>query len=269
MKKILIIVTRGKYIFLLIMMSLAFIFLAAFISIAVTANKNVLSGKTIVVDAGHGGVDGGANNRYIVEKDVNLDVAFKLQSMLEGSGAKVVMTRVSDTELSKIKAINKTRYIQDLNARVDIINNSNANIFISIHTNSNVNKPSTRGMIAFYYSSHPHNREMAYIFQNIFNSYEFDYKGSKLTSNHTPQKGKYYILNHAKIPGIIVETGFITNSTDLLLLQKEEYREYAARNIYQGVIDYFLRYDRLPEAIDKNIDIEEENSIGLSNEYVE
>lgn len=228
-----------------------------------------LGGKTIVIDPGHGGVDGGAVSRYILEKDINLNVALFLRKKLESSGAKVIMTRTEDVELGKSKKIDRNRYIMDLNVRVSIINNSGADMFISIHTNSNVKKPSTRGAIAFYCNSHPHNREMAYIFQNVFNTMEFNYGGNAYKSHHIPQKGNYYVLRNAKIPGIIVETGFLTNSTDIMLLQKSEYQEYLSEAIYKGIVDYFSVSHRLPTNIENTVDIEEENLIKMHEEVME
>lgn len=234
----------------------------------VLLNSRMLHGKTIVIDPGHGGVDGGANNSEIKEKDVNLDVALRLRKKLEASGARVVMTRTEDVALSKSKELNRQRYREDLNARLNIINNSSADIFISIHVNSNINKPSTRGMIAFYYNSHPHNRSMAYIFQDIFNTYGFSYKGVEYKSYHIPQKGKYYLLVNSKIPGIIVETGFITNSTDLALLKKSDYREYIADAIYRGINSYFEQKDNLPYRIDDTGDDRNENMINMWDEDI-
>lgn len=197
-----------------------------------------LKGKIIVVDAGHGGVDSGANNSQILEKDVNLDIALKLRSKLENSRAKVIMTRTEDVELARSKRADRSRYIRDLNARIDIINNSCADMFISIHTNANRNNPSTRGTIVYYCKTNYRSREIAYIFQEVFNESSFQYNGKAYESRHIPQSGNYYLLVNSKIPGVIVETGFITNSTDLMLLKKDEYREYIAGLLLRGILNY-------------------------------
>lgn len=261
-----IILNRIRYLILFVLASIFIIFSCMLIIRNTFLNKNILQGKKIVIDPGHGGIDGGANNKYILEKDVNLDVALRVKEMLENKGAQVIMTRTEDVELSGSNLKGKSRYIRDLNARTEIINNSGAHMFISIHTNSNVNKPSTRGAIAFYYNSHPHNRDMAYIFQNLFNTCKFTYEGNTYTSHHIPQKGKYYILENAKIPGIIVETGFITNSTDLFLLKMPEYRSYLADVICQGIAEYFVKSDKLPQSLNSIPDIEEETIIDMSEE---
>ena len=225
--------------------------------------KDGLDGKTIVIDPGHGGVDGGTGFGKILEKDINLDVSLKLRDLLEKSGAKVIMTRVEDVELGKSERIDRSRYMRDLNFRVDTINNSSADIFISIHTNSNINNPSTRGAIAFYCNSNPRNREMAYIFQNVFNTLEFDFQGNKYKSHHIPQKGNYYILRNAKVPGIIIETGFLTNRVDRLLLQRDDYKTYLSYVLYRSIVDYFASSDKPHMEIEGRAEIEEENLIKM------
>jgi N-acetylmuramoyl-L-alanine amidase len=225
--------------------------------------KDGLDGKTIVIDPGHGGVDGGTGFGEILEKDINLDVSLRLRDLLEKSGAKVIMTRVEDVELGKSERIDRSRYMRDLNFRVDTINNSSADIFISIHTNSNINNPSTRGAIAFYYNSNPKNREIAYIFQNVFNTLEFDFQGNKYKSHHIPQKGNYYILRNSKIPGIIIETGFLTNRVDRLLLQRDDYKTYLSYVLYRGVVDYFASSDKPHMEIEDRVEIKEENLIKM------
>jgi len=250
MKSIFIVVPRRKlYIFLILPLILTVTLYILFSNVVspVFFHRNELYGKTIVVDAGHGGVDGGANNKYILEKDINLDVALRLQKKLEESGAEVIMTRTTDTDLGNYNKINRERYLRDLRARLNIINNSSADIFVSIHTNSNVNNPSTRGMMTYYHSSNPYSRVMAYIFQNIFNNYGFQYQDKEYKSYHLPLEGNYYLLANSKIPGVIVETGFITSKTDLMLLQMLEYREYLSDAIYRGIVNYFLKYQEMLE----------------------
>lgn len=265
MKSVMVVLSKRKLIF----STLIFVVAAASCAMIITGilpGKEILKGKIIVVDAGHGGIDGGANNNYILEKDINLDIALRLQAKLENEGAKVVMTRTTDTALSKSTRIDRNRYLEDLNARVQIINNSSAKLFISIHTNSVNNSPSTRGAIAFYANSHPHNRDIAYIFQNIFNTYGFEYNGHTYKSHHIPQVGRYYLLKNVNIPGIIVESGFISNGTDLLLLSKAEYKDFLAESIYKGAVDYFSNIGKLPERSEEPVDIDEEKSIDMAEE---
>lgn len=266
MKSVMIVASKRKLIFSALIFILATAVPSAMFISGMLPGKEVLKGKTIVVDAGHGGIDGGANNNYILEKDINLDIALRLQAKLENGGAKVVMTRITDTALSKSTRIDRNRYLEDLNARVKIINNSSAKLFISIHTNSVKDSPSTRGAIAFYSNSHPHNRDIAYIFQNIFNTCGFEYNDHIYMSHHIPQVGRYYLLNNAAVPGILVECGFISNGTDLLLLSKAEYKDFLTESIYKGVVDYFSNIGRFPEKIEESADMDEEKSIDMAEE---
>ena len=266
MKSVMVIVSRRKLIFSVLIFILVTAASSAMIISGILPGQNVLKGKTIVVDAGHGGIDGGANNSYILEKDINLDIALKLQKKLENEGANVIMTRTTDTALSKSTKIDRNRYLEDLNARVKIINNSSAKLFISIHANSCKESPSTRGAIAFYSNSHPHNRDIAYLFQNIFNTYGFEYNGHTYKSHHIPQIGRYYLLNNANIPGIIVESGFISNGTDLLLLSKSDYKDFLAESIYKGIVEYFSSIDKFPEKNEETVDIDEERTIDMAEE---
>lgn len=259
MRGILIVIPKKKILPAVIIGVLITLSFSAALMVSSMPSRDILSGMTIVIDAGHGGVDGGAGSRYILEKDVNLDVALILRKKLSIGNASVVLTRSEDVELSKSKKINRNRYIEDLNARVDIINNSNAQIFVSIHTNTNPKKPSTRGMITFYSKCHPHNRDIAYLIQNTFNKSEFIYQGKSYTASHTPKCAEYYILSRARVPGIIVETGFISNSADTILLNTTVYREHIADIIYKGINEYFSLRDKLPLNIDYNAGIEEED----------
>lgn len=236
MKTRIIVISRKKIVITSIIITLM---LSALMVVNAIAQKNPLEGRIIVVDAGHGGVDGGANNRYICEKDVNLDVALRLQKMLEENGAVVYMTRTEDVSLNKSQRLGRERYLEDLNTRLDIINSSDAHIFVSIHTNTNPRKPSTRGALMLYSASQPQNREIAYAIQNVFNTWEYSLNGKQYKSSHIPQKGQYYLLVNSTKPGVIAETGFISNSTDLFLLLRPDYREYIARCICQGLSDYF------------------------------
>jgi N-acetylmuramoyl-L-alanine amidase len=89
----------------------------------------------IVVDPGHGGVDGGASRNGILEKDINLDIAVKLKSILENKGYKVLLTREQDVSLDSLDHSGLSRHARDLRARVNIINTSGAQLFLSIHVN--------------------------------------------------------------------------------------------------------------------------------------
>jgi len=192
----------------------------------------------IVIDPGHGGIDGGTNKDGILEKDINLSIAKKLKDILEKAGYKVIMTREEDISLEQLSDKGGSRHQRDLNARVDIINNSNAQLFVSIHVNCNMKRPATDGSIVFYSDKYEQNKILAYNIQRALN--DMIINGKKRTI-HDPQQGKYFILNNAQIPGVIVETAFISNPVERQLLLKEEFQRQIAEKIAQGIIDYLYK----------------------------
>ena len=109
------------------------------------------AGKIIVIDAGHGGIDPGANRPGIQEKDINLAIALQLRDILKQQDVKVVMTRDADVELSDLCDNNKVqgRYHRDLSARLEMIQESDADLFVSIHTNASA-KSKGKGISCYY-----------------------------------------------------------------------------------------------------------------------
>ncbi|NMB95663.1 MAG: N-acetylmuramoyl-L-alanine amidase [Clostridiaceae bacterium] len=198
----------------------------------------------IVVDPGHGGIDGGTNKDGILEKDINLSIAIKLKDILEKTGYKVVMTREEDISLEHLSDEGGSRHQRDLSARVSVINNSNAQLFVSIHVNCNMKRPATDGAIVFYSDKYEQNKTLAYSIQRALN--DMTVNGKKRTT-HDPQKGKYFILNNAQVPGVIIETAFISNPAEKELLLKDEFHRQIAERIAQGIADYLYK----PEIVAK------------------
>lgn len=189
----------------------------------------------VVIDPGHGGVDGGTNQDGILEKDINLAIAKKLRSDLEGKGYKVVMTREEDVSLDGLDDSNSSRHQRDLNARLHIINNSNAQLFISIHINCNRNRPATDGSIVFYSDKYPQNRQLAYLLQRSFNSMIVD---GVARTVHDPQLSNFFLLKHSSVPGVIAETAFISNAAERKHLTEESFQEQLAKAMSVGVEKY-------------------------------
>lgn len=194
----------------------------------------------IVIDPGHGGIDGGTNKDGILEKEVNLVLAKKLKNVLEQKSYKVVMTRDKDVSLDSLSDLDTGRHQKDLHARADIINSSNAQLFISIHVNCNFNRPSTDGSIVFYSDRFSQNRELAYTVQRALNNMLVNGRNRTV---HDPQKGEFFILKYSEIPGIIIETAFISNEEERKLLLKEEFQEQLSSAIGEGVGTYLNRID--------------------------
>jgi N-acetylmuramoyl-L-alanine amidase len=190
----------------------------------------------IVIDPGHGGIDGGVGYGEILEKDINLSIALKLKTLLEQKGYTVVMTREKDVSLDHLNHSSSSRHKRDLNARVDIINSSNAQLFISIHVNSN-NRSSAKGSVVFYHQKFEQNKTLAYAIQRVLNGLVVN--GVKRPT-HDPQRQDYYIPDHAVVPGVIVETAFMTNKEERALLSTDEFQDQIAGAIADGTIQYLL-----------------------------
>lgn len=189
----------------------------------------------IVIDPGHGGIDGGTCRGGILEKDVNLIVSKKLEAHLEQKGYQVVMTRTEDVALDNLDHSGKSRHQRDLNARVHIINGSNAQLFLSIHVNCNLKRPATNGAIVFFSDTFEENKVLAYDIQRSLNAIAVN--GVQRTA-HDPQSAKYFLLRYSKIPGVIVETGFISNNVERKLLTSDDFRDQLASSIADGVERY-------------------------------
>lgn len=189
----------------------------------------------IVIDPGHGGIDGGTTKDGVIEKDINLDIAKKLKVILQQKGYQVVMTREENISLNSLDNSNKSRHRRDLNARVNIINKHNPLLFVSVHVNSNYTNTRATGAIVFYGEKYCESKVLAYCIQRALNSIVVN--GVKRVT-HDPQPGNYFILNNSNVPGVIIETAFISNVEDRSLLTKDEFRKQLAVGIANGIEKY-------------------------------
>jgi N-acetylmuramoyl-L-alanine amidase len=206
--------------------------------------RDPLQKKVIVIDPGHGGIDGGTNREGLLEKNINLEIALKLREILERNNASVVMTREKDTALDHLNNYSSSRHLRDLSARRDIINQNDADLFISIHINAGSSHLS--GPLVIYREE---DQRLAHLLQTKLNSME--YKDIELKSNY-PLQGNYFLLNTSQVEGVIVEIGYITNSRDNKLLQDEEYQYLVAKTLFSGIEEYFSSFTFYLEKIEKN-----------------
>jgi N-acetylmuramoyl-L-alanine amidase len=193
-----------------------------------------LSGKTIGVDAGHGGVDGGAQSKSgIVEKDLNLAVARQLRDFLQEAGAVVYMTREEDIDLAQpgTKGLSN-RKTEDLHARAEFIENKKTDIFLSIHMNAT---RSTRwyGAQTFYYPGHPDNYTLSSLIQNEIK------QNLGNTDRVVKQLETSYLLKTLTMPSALVEVGFLSNPEEAKRLANADYQKKVAAAIYQGILRYY------------------------------
>ena len=193
-----------------------------------------MSNKRIVIDSGHGGIDPGKkSDDGILEKDVNLAIAFKLKKRLEAAGISVTMTRSDENGLYQESDSNKK--IADMKKRCSIIEESNANAVISIHQNS-FQSSSVKGAQVFYYKHSAQGKLLAECIQNSFKQ-NIDETNKREAKADTT----YYMLIHTKVPTVIAECGFLSNPEEAQLLVTEEYQEKVALALYNGIIDYLMK----------------------------
>lgn len=236
-KRIILVITQSgkKYIILIAITIIAIVLLNS--AILAHYEYNPVKDRNIVIDPGHGGIDGGTNDGIsFFEKDINLQIATKLKTLLESSKASVSLTRESDISLDGDKSPGSSRHQRDLMSRVSQFNSGNFDIFISIHVNSSSNTQAI-GPIVFFSSKLLQSQILADCIQESLNNHSKKYL--KNEGVHNPKKSDLYILSNSNIPGVIVETGFISNVMEKSMLEGEEYQMKLAGSIYTGISNYF------------------------------
>ena len=194
-----------------------------------------VTSRTIVVDAGHGGEDGGAvASDGTSEADINLKIALKLQALLEQSGASVVLTRSDENAIYDLnKKTLRDKKNSDIKNRVKIGNNSSADIFVSIHLNK-IAQSQYDGWQTFFKEGSEDGKKLATCIQNNLN------EAIQRENKRVPLKiSNIYIIKHVEIPTSIVECGFLSNPEEEKILKTDEYQNKLAWGIYNGIMDYF------------------------------
>ena len=209
--------------------------------------NNSLFGLTVFIDPGHGGLDPGTSNDVVLEKDINLEIALKLQEVL---GFKVVLSersskklyekmlsnnvgayisRTSDYDLSSINS--KNHKLEDLKNRVKQVNESQANLLVSIHLNA-LNNQSVHGPMVYYRKNDPASQLFAQTMQNKLN--EFSGLEKKCYQEN------YYIFRNTNIPAILIECGFLSNPDEKSKLLTNKYQEEITNVIFNGIKEFWL-----------------------------
>ena len=194
-----------------------------------------VSGKTIVLDAGHGLPDEGAESiNGVTEASINLAITKKIQVLLEQSGCNVILTRSDENGIYDLdsKTI-RDKKVSDIKNRVKIGNESSADAFISIHLNK-IPQTQYYGWQTFFKENNEKSQQLARTIQEELNS-SIQRKNKREALKIT---GKY-IVEHVEIPITIIECGFLSNIEEEQLLQQEEYQDKLAWGIYNGIMDYF------------------------------
>ncbi|MDP4092368.1 MAG: N-acetylmuramoyl-L-alanine amidase [Bacillota bacterium] len=223
-----------KYLLLFLIIIIGISFIGSVI-LARTATMQIKN-EVIVIDPGHGGIDGGTNdNSTFLEKDVNLQISLKLKDLFVSDGYQADLTRDSDVSLDDRNNASSSRHERDLIARVTQINNGKYDLFLSIHVDRSSN-PNTKGQIVLYSPSDPMSEKLALCIQNRLNAHMKHSFGNEI--NRLPQKANLFILRNSNTPGVLIETGFISNEQEKKLLKTDSYQSKIAQAILDGVKDY-------------------------------
>lgn len=222
---------------------LAAVFLAVILSavciLAASGGSKAASGAiTVVVDAGHGGVDAGAvgvNGSH--ESSINLSVAKKLEERLKSCGINVVMTRETEDGLYGLPTDGFKR--RDMRKRKEIIEQAQPNLVVSIHMNKS-DVASVRGAQVFYHKGSKLSEKLAACLQTSLNA-------SSESKPRTALTGDYYMLNCTSFTSVIVECGFLSNSAEEKLLADDGYRDKLAQSITEGIMAYLTEASDLKD----------------------
>lgn len=179
-------------------------------------------------------MNGAESDSGVTESKINLSIAFKVKKLLEQSGNNVILTRMDDNGIYDENCTTiRQKKVSDIKNRVKIGNESNADIFVSIHLNK-IPQNQYWGWQTFFKNGSEESKNLATCIQEgIGNTI-------KKQNKRVPLKiENIYIVDHIKIPITIVECGFLSNKEEEQLLQTDEYQEKIAQGIYLGIINYF------------------------------
>ena len=230
---------KVKTIYLIILavllISFCIVMFSAFSNITAHTSADIDDDRiTVIIDAGHGGEDGGAEVDGILEKDINLSIADKLADTLRLCGVRITEIRDEDISVYDDSAQSlREKKVSDLKHRVEIVNGSENNILVSIHQNKFDNSAYS-GAQVFYSSNNDKSRVLA---ESIRNSVV-----SLLQNDNTrelkPANSDIYLLDNATVPAVIVECGFLSNDEERAKLLDSGYQSEMAYSIAMGVLEY-------------------------------
>lgn len=189
----------------------------------------------IIIDAGHGGVDGGAVSADgTMEKNLNLDIALKMNEYLQNLGYKTILTRSDDVSIHDSDAETiRQKKVSDLHNRLDIINSTPDSLFVSVHQNY-YPQGKYSGTQVFYSVNNPDSEKLAQSIQSSVvtllqpdNNRQIKQSGSSI-----------FLLNNATVPSVLVECGFLSNAEETEKLKNENYRMQMAQAVCKGIINY-------------------------------
>ncbi len=199
---------------------------------AVNVEYNSL--PVIVIDAGHGGEDGGAVANNVVEKNINLSISNKLRDIFISSGFNVKMTRSSDKMINESGDTLRERKVSDMKNRLKLFNESENNIVISIHQNK-FTQEEYKGSQVFYSTNNKESEKLALSIKTSIKTLIQPHNEREIK----PADRNIYLLYNSKTPSVIVECGFISNIEEARVLKDSAYQNKIAFAIYSGFLDYY------------------------------
>ena len=198
-----------------------------------------LAGVKIVLDPGHGGMDGGASVDEVIESNITLSISHELKKRLEKKGAIVVMTReksgdaIAEHAPSEKFGTNRERKFADLKLRESIVIEEDPDLFVSVHVNA-IPDSKWRGAQVFY---HPDGNPSGEV---LANSIQMSIRNTlKNTDREALSIKGVYLLKKVPMPSVLVETGFISNPEERGLLVDPAYQAKVADSIVEGIIQYY------------------------------
>lgn len=222
-----IVIKKRRLVLILLILIAAELALAAIVCVKQFANNsNSIIDFTVVIDAGHGGIDGGVvSNSGVKESTLNLAYARTLGEVFKNGGFNVAQTRKNEDGLYGLPT--KGFKARDMKARKEIIDKVRPNMVISVHMNK-FSQSSRVGPQVFFQAGKADGQRLAESLQAVFN----DNTGN----NHEAIAGDYYVCREVDCPAVIVECGFLSNDREAELLCTDAYREQICEYIYRGVM---------------------------------
>lgn len=189
---------------------------------------------TVIIDAGHGGEDGGCEGYGLVEKDLNLDISLRLASLLRSNGINVVLTRETDVLLyDRNEDYEGRKKVLDLRKRLEIGESFEDAIFISVHMN--YFPESKYSGLQVWYSK---NDERSYSLANMIQSSVISSIQVSNTRKVKEATSSIFLLDNLTCPAVLIECGFLSNPEEARALGDESYRNQLTEVIFQAVMDY-------------------------------
>lgn len=194
-----------------------------------------VTNKIIIIDPGHGGIDAGASANGAVEKDINLEIALRLQEYIEESGGIAILTRDGDySTADKNRDKSLTQKKSDLIERKKAIEKYKADLFISIHMNK-FQQEKYYGAQVFYPKKSEESKKLGELLQTALKK-----NLDSANTRKAKESDSIYVIKDNSVPSVLIECGFLSNKAEAAKFKTKEYSQKTAWAIYLGLIEYFL-----------------------------